>query len=293
MDMKFEAITLDKQEIYLEYLKKSGFEASDYSFINLWGWKNEYSLSWAFTDKLVWIKQSVPCETCWAPVGDWGNIKWGSVLNKYFPEGSKFIRVPETLKNIWSSIPGPKFEFKDIRDHWDYLYSVKELIDLKGKPFHKKKNLLNQFKKKYNYRFEPLTISNIPEALAMQEDWCALRDCESEKTLLSEHNVIARVLDRWNELENIFGGALYVEDEMVAFTVAEKMNEDTMVIHFEKGLVEFKGIYQAINRIFLSHKSNFKTVNREQDLGDPGLRKAKLSYNPTGYVKKYQAVFIA
>jgi len=78
---------------------------------------------------------------------------------------------------------------------------------------------------------------------------------------------------------------------MAAYTIAEKLSEDTIVIHFEKGNAAYKGVYQAINQMFLEHTGdNLKTVNREQDLGDAGLRKAKLSYNPSDFIKKYRVV---
>jgi hypothetical protein len=88
------------------------------------------------------------------------------------------------------------------------------------------------------------------------------------------------------------GGAILVDQKMVAYTVAEKTSEDTLIIHFEKGDPEYKGVYQAINQMFFEHSGkNCATVNREQDLDDEGLRKAKLSYNPVGFPTKYDVVF--
>ena len=126
----------------------------------------------------------------------------------------------------------------------------------------------------------------------MQTRWCTWRDCENDDTLAAENKAIARVLDHWQQLPDVTGGALRVNNELAAYTVAEAMPDDTLVIHFEKGAPQFKGSYQAINQIFLENDDSRKpVVNREQDLGDEGLRKAKLSYHPMGYVRKYRVEF--
>ena len=97
------------------------------------------------------------------------------------------------------------------------------------------------------------------------------------------------MLDNWQHLSGVTGGALKVDSTLVAYTVAEAMPDNTLVIHFEKGCPDFKGSYQAINQMFLENDAGTSTlVNREQDLGDQGLRKAKLSYNPVDFVRKYR-----
>jgi len=125
----------------------------------------------------------------------------------------------------------------------------------------------------------------------MQTDWCTWRDCESHETLASENRVISRVLKNYQKFDHITGGALRVEDTLVAYTVAEAMPDDTLLIHFEKGDPDYKGSYQAINQIFLQNDAKgHRMVNREQDLGNEGLRKAKLSYHPVDYVRKSEVV---
>ena len=132
----------------------------------------------------------------------------------------------------------------------------------------------------------------IEKALGMQSDWCQWRDCESHETLTAENAAIEKALRSWDALSGITGGALFVEDRMVAYTVAEELTADTLVIHFEKADPEYKGAYQAINQIYLENAgTGYKKVNREQDLDDEGLRKAKLSYHPEDYVKKYTVRF--
>ena len=289
MHLSFEPIDLRRQSIYHQRLAQCGQIASDYSFINLWSWGDEYGLQWAWQDHLVWIKQTRPSETLWAPVGDWQNVNWRPVLQAAASCCPRIIRVPEILLEIWKAQSETAIEVSEAREHWDYIYDRQELVGLAGNRFHKKKNLLNQFKKKYVAVYLPFGPEMVTQAKGMQEDWCAWRDCEGNDTLTAENNAIAKLLDNWQQLSGVTGGALQVDNTLAAYTVAEIMPDNSLVIHFEKGDPQYKGSYQAINQMFLENDPSPCTlVNREQDLGDEGLRKAKLSYNPIDFVRKYR-----
>ncbi len=293
MALIFEPLDLNKQEQYIDYHIKCVETASDFSFINLWGWAEAYGLKWAWTDDLVWLQQTIPEEIYWAPVGSWDKIDWKTHFNKYLHGPITLTRIPETLHGMWAKTPEVQMTVTEARGHWDYVYAVDDLVDLNGNRFHKKKNLVNQFKKKYTYAYSSFTLDMIDQALAMQQDWCTWRDCESSNALAAENKAIENVLNSWDKLKGILGGAISVDDNIIAYTVGEMLAEDTVVIHFEKGKPEFKGAYQAINRMFLENLKtevlykNIKFVNREQDLDDDGLRKAKLSYHPVSFIKKY------
>jgi hypothetical protein len=289
MALNFEPVSLDRQDQYLKYFSKFPQKASDYSFVNLWGWAEVYGLYWAWADRMVWIKQTIPNEVFWAPVAPWSEIDWNLCFDQYCNSTTTFMRVPEELTVLWEEQVGNRIFIEESRDHWDYLHDVNELIQLSGRRFHNKKNLLNQFKKKYDFQFVPLDIEMIDMARSMQEAWCTWHDCESFDALAAENLSISRVLDSWEKLKGLTGGAILVDQQMVAYTVAEPLSEDVVVIHFEKGNVDYKGVYQALNQMFLENfGQNFKISNREQDLGDAGLRKAKLSYNPSDFLKKYR-----
>jgi hypothetical protein len=188
-------------------------------------------------------------------------------------------------------VQGERVQVRETRGQWDYLYSKADLVGLKGNRYHKKKNLLNQFVKNYAHVYAPLTSGSVEQALALQDAWCTWRDCESTAILASENRVITRILNAWGRLEGLMAGGLWVEESLVAYTVAEALDPDTLLIHFEKGDAGFKGVYQAINQLFLADLGDrFSTVNREQDLDDTGLRRAKLSYHPTDFLRKYDIV---
>jgi len=289
MPLNFEPISLSKQDGYLDMFHRCPKKSSDYSFINLWGWSDDHGLYWAWSDDAVWIKQTIPNEALWAPIGPWKEIDWSRCFDKYFDESITFLRIPEELLWIWEKDSKERIHREDERAQWDYVYDVKELIELKGNRFHKKKNLVNQFKKKYDYQYISFDEKMIDMALAMQEDWCTWRDCESSEALSAENRAISKILDNWQMINGLTGGALLVDNEMVAYTIAEQLSKDMIVIHFEKGNPDYKGAYQAINQMFLEHNGEpFEFVNREQDLGDEGLRKSKLSYHPVDFIKKYR-----
>jgi len=291
MSLQFEAISLDRQEAYLNMLTRCPQVASDYSFMNLWAWAEEYGLDWAWDDDCVWIRQNRPEIFYWAPVGSWYDIDWGRRLAGEPEDTTIFIRIPDKLVEHWQATFKNQATFTEERGHWDYVYSVSDLIDLKGNRFHKKKNLLNQFVKKYDFRYVSFEPQLIEQAMAMQKSWCTWRDCESSDVLAAENRAVFRVFDNWERLIGIQGGAIFVDDDMVAYTVAEALTPQSIVIHFEKGDTRFKGVYQAINQMFLADRAReFTTVNREQDLNDEGLRKSKLSYNPLEFVHKSRVV---
>jgi hypothetical protein len=288
MKLAYYPIRLEDQRAYSQIADSCPELTSDYSFANLWGWADEYKLEFAWTEELVWIRQQLPHECHWAPIGAWDEIEKSVWLDCCRGDALTFTRVPQSLVQVWHNIFPGRLIVENIREHWDYIYSASDLKSLTGNRYHKKKNLLNQFKKKYSFEYQFMDENRIKAVLDMQNAWCTFRDCESHATLAAENRVIARILGNWGHLENLMGGCLMVDDQMAAYTVGEPLTNDTLMIHFEKGDPAYRGIYQAINQMFIEHAGDgFAKINREQDLGDEGLRKAKLSYHPIELKKKF------
>jgi uncharacterized protein len=286
----FEAICLKHQDAYKAALCACPEVTSDFAFANLYGWAEHYGLKWRFAHNLVWIKQTLPQEIFWAPVGDWRAVDWANL--PCLTGSARFTRVPETLLGIWQQAFGERIRAAEARDHFDYIYSVPELVELKGNKFHKKKNLLNQFEKANIFEYTPMQADCVEEVLDMQAEWHGWQEHPSE-ALVAENDAISRVLKNFDRLGSLMGGTIRVGGKVIAYTVGECLNRDTMVIHFEKGDTRFKGVYQAINKHFLAaQEDRFAFVNREQDLGDEGLRKAKLSYNPVSFMKKHEVELV-
>jgi len=223
-------------------------------------------------------------------VGDWAKANWTAMPCLAGP--ARFTRVPETLLGIWREAFGGRVHATEARDHFDYIYSVPELVELKGNKFHKKKNLLRQFEKSNIFEYTPMQADCVEEVLDMQAEWHGWQEHSSD-ALVAENQAISRVLKNFDRLGNLTGGTIRVAGKVIAYTVGESLNKNTIVIHFEKGDTRFKGIYQAINSHFLAaQEDRFELVNREQDLGDEGLRKAKLSYNPVQFMQKYDVELV-
>jgi hypothetical protein len=217
MTLRFEPISLERQEDYLKALSRCPQLTSDYSFLNLWAWAEEYGLRWAWDGNLIWIRQSVPDEFLWAPVGRWDAVDWQSRFRVNKSARSMFTRIPEMLSNLWRERMLPQTHIEEERGNWDYLYNVTDLVELKGNRYHKKKNLLNQFSRKYDFTYMPFGPEMVDQAMAMQTDWCTWRDCESSDILSSENRAIFKILQEWRQLAGLLGGALMVDGSTYSF----------------------------------------------------------------------------
>ncbi len=286
MSKMFKQPTIDEQHRYREYLSRCTQKTSDYSFANIFGWAVEHGLTWHFDEHCVWIRQEGPKPVFWAPVGDWEGIDWANL--QCLTPGMTITRAPEALVMLLRDSLGERIEITPAREHWDYVYKVDNMISLDNERLRRKRELLDEFRKSYDFVYKPIDQECIEEALEMQEQWVHWHECEDCEALIAENNAIARVLQDWDSIDGLMGAALHVDGHIVAYTVAEELDPKTLVVHFEKGKPEFNGVYQAINQMFLDDMGkDYIFVNREQDLDEPGLRKAKLSYDPFRFMKKY------
>ena len=193
--------------------------------------------------------------------------------------------TPEESQQL--SIKGTKVE--PDRDDWDYVYLTSDLAELRGDKYHSKRNFIARCLSKHTCRYASIGPSEIKECLQLQTQWCSLRNCNLVPGLEAENTAIKTALENY-EFLGVVGGAVYVDDKLEAFALAEPLNENTGVVHFEKANPEIEGLYQVVNQ-WLCQKElrNYRFVNREQDLGVPGLRRAKESYYPHHVVEKQVA----
>ena len=173
------------------------------------------------------------------------------------------------------------------RDNFDYLYSREDLVNLTGRKLHKKKNQLNLFIRNNECQAKPLLEEYRNDALQILEQWRRRHNEQGDVVAAAE------ALKKMWPLQ-LCGGIFYIDAQPAAYCLGEELAGGTsFVIHFEKAVLtpEFRGLYQFINQAFASIlPDKYETINREQDLGDPGLRQAKESYHPAGFVKKYRAM---
>ncbi len=285
MNINFTPINLEHKIKYLNYWHNMPSHSIDYSFVNIFGWSNYFGLQWHFNDKLCWLRQNN--NSLWAPVGNWHDVDWKN--EHILDAGVTIVRVPENLAHMLeNALPG-RVEIQETKGQWEYLYSTKDLATLSGNKFHKKRNHVNAFKKTYGEpNYKSIDDACIEDVLSLQDKWCQWHECTGSKALQAENESINYVLSHWNEFEGIMGGALYVEDTLVAFSVGELLDANTLGVHYEKGHNGYRGVYQAMNTCFVQNAgANTSIINRAQDLDEEGLRKAKSSYFPVEFLKKY------
>ena len=172
------------------------------------------------------------------------------------------------------------------RDNADYVYRVPDLAELAGRRFSKKRNKIKQCLNKHFCEYVPITSKLLAECETMQENWCHTRDCGRNPGLCNEANAIAETFAHFEDF-GLLGGAIRVDGIIQAYAIAEELYPGTAVWHFEKAMAHIPGLGQLINQWFSKYGlPEFDYVNREQDLGVPGLRQAKKSYFPHHMVEK-------
>lgn len=189
--------------------------------------------------------------------------------------------VPESYV---SQLAQQGYDIHEDRDNYDYLYRRQDLAGLTGRKFAKKRNLIKAFINNFDYEGKPLLEEHIPDALAVLENWRLERDTPGD------YEAAREALEKCETLQ-LCGGIYYAEGKPIAYSLGEElMQGKSFVIHFEKAVSGYKGLWQFINQAFASIlPEKYDTINREQDLGEEGLRSAKMSYKPVGFVKKYKA----
>jgi hypothetical protein len=204
----------------------------------------------------------------------------------------KMINITDEMKILLEEYYPNQFVFSLSRDYSDYLYSVRDLIFLQGKKYQPKRNHINKFKSLYNYQYAPMREDDIPECLKMHQQWTILHCKKNNSSLELEACATRKALQLFNKLD-LEGGVLRVDGKVIAFTLGQPINDTTFDVCIEKALPDYEGAYPMINRQFLKHQlSGYTYVNREEDMGEEGLRKAKLSYQPFKLISKYSATLL-
>ena len=192
----------------------------------------------------------------------------------------------ENFAQLEEWYPG-QFQIEYDRDSADYVYESEKLATLSGKKLHGKRNHINKFKQvNEDWSYEKITKENIEECFQMALQWRIENGCEADEEKNAEMCVTLNSLRLYEELE-LTGGLLRVNGKVAAFTLGEEVSDDTFVVHIEKAFAEIQGAYPMINQQFVEHECmKYKYINREEDTGAEGLRKAKLSYRPVFLVEK-------
>jgi hypothetical protein len=298
--MQLKELEIADMEIFNKAFKNINSQASEMSFRYLYMWRKNYNIKFSVINNFLCIvsvpRKYPPFAFCPVPMGEFQRDdfrKTVSELKDYFDSrGWKLIfgRVEERMLGMFKDNLDVKLSIKKIESCSDYIYSTKSLISLSGKKLSSKRNHINKFMREYG-EFEYVDINSqlAPECMRIFNEWCEKHDsCDCEVPEECEKWACSELLNNWDLFPGLKGALIKVKGRFEAFTIGEMLNEDTAVIHIEKGNTDIFGIYPLINREFVSRVfSNTIYINREEDMGIEGLRKAKMSYHPIKRLHKY------
>ncbi len=294
--MDWKELELSDKDLINSYFKNSISEASELTFTNLFLWRAGYDIQYKIIEGMLCIRHVdiMRQPLLFIPLGcsSTANV-CGLVISELMKEWNTrtfpLILSPLTKQQadtIMNSFPG-KFDFYEESTSSDYIYSIPELINLQGRKFHNKKNMVNRFKRDHGFEYLPITSDIIDDVVTAAEEWCEIKDCENYIELEHEKEGIFECLENFQKLD-CDGGVIRIDGKIIAFTFGEALTDNMAVIHIEKADPRIIGSYQIINQQYLAHRwSGYKWVNREGDMGIEGLQQAKLSYNPVRMIRKY------
>lgn len=292
---KFKPIEIKDKDLINSYIIPSDEQDCDLSFANLFTWHFQTDSSYAIIQNNLVIRFSNPDEghEYYLPFGNDNCISAIEELKKtslYAGERLCLRGITPQLQEKLEQYNPTLWDYSENRDYFDYIYSRQELAELKGKNYQPKRNHVNKFRKSYKYTYEPLIPSAIPECLEFESAWCMKHGYIENDNIRNERRSLTTAFKHWNELD-LTGFIIRIEGKIIAFTFGHPINHNTFGIHYEKADVNIDGAYSAINQHFAaSLPEQYIYLNREEDLGIPGLRQAKLSYHPVKMLKKARAI---
>lgn len=292
-ELNFRPLELSDREWVNRLLAESDFKGCLYTFGNNYVWQDVYNAEICRYGDFYLLKNTDHSDgqpRFLYPAGN-GDVR---MLVSALREYCRGLDVPllmtanrECTEFLRSAYPDISAEAD--RDGFDYVYESCDLAELRGKKYHAKRNHLNRFYEN-DWSFEPITQDNIPECRSVLEQWLSSNDT-ADADKLTEAEVVRKSLDAYWQL-GYEGGLLRVGGKPQAFTFGERSAADTFVVHVEKALLEYQGAYTAVNCEFAKTLTErYRYINREEDAGSEGLRKAKLSYHPAFLEEKYLITF--
>ena len=309
LSFPFKDIELSDSSWVRELFSVPDFNSEDYNFTYQYLWRNVFKSKIARIGDLALVQYNMEGRRSYLlPVGRAEDSQKADLLNSMLGDESllgedgKLVFygvLPSQLDFLERHFSG-RFTAELFRMGADYIYDAESLRTLRGKKYQAKRNFANGFRRLYNWTFEPITEENLAECRQMNDEWCRRNGCGENFWKASEFCAVRISLDNYRAL-GLDGGLLRVDGNVVAFTIGERASSNTLLVHIEKALTEYRGAYQAMSQEFLSYMDKilrerenipdgtptFTLVNREDDSGDENLRKAKLEYHPVEIKEKY------
>ncbi len=286
--LEFKNVTIDDIDIYREYMKNNKEFSCENSFVNLLVWQSAYNNMMAIDEAQLFIKSGFADRQSFRlPKG--GDLDKGiSKIEEYckdkkpifwIQQGENFSKLSDEFKE--------KYEMTEYRDASDYIYLREKLATLSGKKYHSKRNHINAFSKKFGWHYDDITAENIDAVKECADKWYNENTDKRDKFLDCERKGVNLILDNMERL-GVIGGAVFIDSKAVAFTLGSPISSEVFDVHIEKAISDYAEAYTVINNEFAKRLTDYKYLNREDDMGLEGLRKAKLSYKPEIILKKYR-----
>lgn len=296
--IEFKDITLEDKDLIQSFTLKSWRRNCELSFVNLMSWSFLYKMQYAVFEDFLLMRFFDHGQIVYSmPIGE-GNLRKALQV---IIEDAKQQQVTFILRGACKNLCGEleeampnTFKYLINRKFSDYIYLRENLVTLKGKKLQPKRNFVNRFiRNNSNYEYKPLSINLIDECIELEKSWYNNNITPEEyETISAERTALTYAINNMEALD-VIGGVLFVDGKIAAFSYGCAINYETFDICIEKADINIEGAYAMINREFAQHiPEQFKYINREEDLDIPGLRKAKLSYQPEMILEKYNVVLM-
>lgn len=291
MRIEFKHPELEDKEKIRKFLKTEQNRNCEMTFANIYLWsRTVFPIKYAIVEETICFLSENEDHAVTFPVGKGNKKKVIELLQEEWKKQGRKLKLRLVTQEQFLELQemyGDEVEIEYNRDYADYVYETQKLIQLSGKKYHGKKNHINRFLANHpDWQYETITKENVAECIAMAEEWGKKNGCDTDKEKKQELSVAIQGL-HWMEKLDLQGGLIRVGGRVIAFTLGEPVTDDTFVIHIEKAFAEIQGAYPMINREFLKAQvTEYLYVNREEDTGSEGLRKAKLSYHPVFLIEK-------
>jgi uncharacterized protein len=295
---QFKTIELEDHAVFSPMLHEYQPDTSEWTFTNLFIWRNHYGFRWSmYKDWIIVLgRENSGATFAMQPLGPPSRREAVQTVLTWLREEEK-VSGPSMERadaRLVAEIEGaPNLGIEPTRDHFDYVYLREDLSQLAGNRYRTKRNRINKVSRSYAFEYSPLEEKHLSACLDLQSKWCETRRCDEDLSLLGEWEAIKEITSNFNAL-GLKGGVVTIEGKVEAFTVGELLNSHTAVIHIEKANPDLGELYTVVNQQFAEKGwQGARYINREQDLGIPGLREAKTSYHPDHMVEKYRVTLIS
>jgi hypothetical protein len=296
--IRFKPIGIEDRGIVTSFTYPGHYLNCDFSFANMCSWRFLYKSEYAVADGFLLIRflaggNGEGQRAYMPPVGHGDLERAVGLLEEDARAGGYPLRIhgvtPDAKHELESVMPG-EFTYTPVPDFFDYVYLREDLARLTGKKYQAKRNHVNKFRREYRYEYIPVTPDVVPLCMELERKWFqANRTEEDVEDLRYENRSMAFALKHYHEL-GLLGGAIATGGEIVAFTYGSPVSHRAFGVHVEKADVRYEGVFSLINQEFALHiPEQYIFVNREEDLGIPGLRQAKQSYHPAILLEKNTA----